>query len=192
MEANFRWAAITAFAPVAWGTSYFVTHEFLPAEYPLYGSIIRALPAGLLLLAITRQRPRGSWWWKAAVLGTLTMGAFFALVYVAAQLLPTSIASTVMAAAPVVMMLLAWAIVAERPRIAQLVGAGLGLGLVPRSVLQGSASRTELAVVDVADFSLKLDIWVVHSPQMGNLQRAADLLGDAIEGSFSRLARSPA
>ena len=127
MEANFRWAAITAIAPVAWGTSYFVTHEFLPAEYPLYGSIIRALPAGLLLLAITRQRPRGSWWWKAAVLGTLTMGAFFALVYVAAQLLPTSIASTVMAAAPVVMMLLAWAIVAERPRITQLVGAGVGI-----------------------------------------------------------------
>ena len=109
---------MTAVAPIAWGTNYFVTHRFLPAGSPLYGAAIRALPAGLLLLAVRRQRPHGSWWWKSTVLGTFNMGAFFALIYVAAQLLPTSVASTIMAASPVAMMLFAWLLLAERPRVA--------------------------------------------------------------------------
>lgn len=61
MEATFRWVAVTAIAPVVWGTTYFVTHQFLPADYPLYGAAIRALPAGLLLLLVYRKLPHGSW-----------------------------------------------------------------------------------------------------------------------------------
>lgn len=95
MEATVRWVGITAIAPVAWGTNYYVTHHFLPTDYPLYGAAIRALPAGLLLLLLRRRLPRGAWWWKSAILGILNVGAFFTLIYVAAQLLPTSVASTV-------------------------------------------------------------------------------------------------
>ncbi|CAN5313936.1 hypothetical protein BH10ACT7_BH10ACT7_14070 [soil metagenome] len=61
------------------------------------------------------------------MLGILTVGAFFVLVYVAAQLLPTSIASTVMATSPIVMMLFAWALLAQRPRVLPVVGAALGI-----------------------------------------------------------------
>jgi probable blue pigment (indigoidine) exporter len=130
-----RWSLVTAVAPVAWGSTYFVTHRFLPADYPLYGAAIRALPAGLLLLAVCRQLPRGSWWWRSLVLGTLNMGAFFALVYLAAQALPTSVASTIMATSPVAMMLAAWAILAERPRLLPLAGAGAGIAGVCLMVL---------------------------------------------------------
>jgi probable blue pigment (indigoidine) exporter len=137
MEATFRWVLITAIAPVAWGTTYFVTHRFLPAEYPLYGATIRALPAGLLLLLVCRKRPHGSWWWKSLVLGTLNMGAFFALVYLAAQMLPTSIASTIMATSPVAMMLLAWAALSEHPRTMHVAGAGIGVGGVCLMLLTG-------------------------------------------------------
>ncbi|WLQ40922.1 EamA family transporter [Streptomyces laculatispora] len=140
MEATLRWVLITAIAPVAWGTNYYVTHACLPADTPLYGAAIRALPAGLLLLAVRRERPRGSWWWKAAVLGVLNMGGFFALVYVAAQLLPTSTASTVMAASPVAMMLIAWALVAERPGLLPLLGAAAGIAGVCLMLLTGSVS----------------------------------------------------
>src|SRR2546421_8512107 len=94
MEATFRWVFVTAIAPVTWGATYFVTARFLPAEYPLYGAAIRALPAGLLLLLVRRRFPQGRWWWRSLVLGALNMGAFFALVYLAAQTLPVSIAST--------------------------------------------------------------------------------------------------
>ncbi|MFF2325108.1 MULTISPECIES: DMT family transporter [unclassified Streptomyces] len=140
MEATLRWVLITAIAPVAWGTNYFVTHAYLPAGHPLYGAVIRALPAGLLLLALRRQRPRGSWWWKSAVLGTLNMGGFFALVYIAAQLLPTSTASTVMATSPVVMMLIAWALLSERPRPLPSAGAVVGLGGVCLMLLTGAVA----------------------------------------------------
>lgn len=119
--------AVTAIAPIAWGSNYYVTHEFLPAGNPLYGALLRALPAGLLLLAVRPKLPTGGWWWRAFILGTLNVGAFFVLIYVAAQLLPTSVAATVMATSPVVMMLFAWAVLGAPPRTRQLVGAGLGI-----------------------------------------------------------------
>ncbi|MFE1559191.1 EamA family transporter [Streptomyces sp. NPDC058734] len=132
-----RWVALTAIAPVAWGTNYFVTHEFLPADRPLSGAALRALPAGLVLLALCRQRPRGAWWWRSAVLGLLNMSVFFVLVYAASQLLPTSVAATVMAVSPLTMMLIAWPLVSERPRTAHLAGAVTGLGGVCLMLLTG-------------------------------------------------------
>jgi probable blue pigment (indigoidine) exporter len=126
MEVKWRWLAVTAIAPIAWGSNYFVTRQFLPDDSPLWGAVIRALPAGLLLLALARERPRGSWWWKSLVLGTLNVGAFFVLIYLASQLLPTSVASTVMASSAAVLLLLAWPLLAERPALVSVLGAAVG------------------------------------------------------------------
>ncbi|MGW1189228.1 DMT family transporter [Streptomyces sp. NPDC002559] len=147
MEATVRWTLVTAIAPVAWGTNYFVTHEYLPTGHPLHGAAIRALPAGILLLALCRQLPRGAWWWKASVLGTLNMGSFFALVYLAAQLLPTSVASTIMAASPLVLMLLARVVIAERPRGLPLLGGGIGVVGVCLMLLTGTVNLDALGVL---------------------------------------------
>lgn len=137
VEDKWRWVLVTAIAPVAWGSTYYVTREFLPADAPLTGAALRALPAGLLLLVLARRLPRGSWWWKALVLGVLNTSGFFALVYLAAVLLPASIASVVMALGPVMMMLMAWLLIAERPRAAGLIGALLGVGGVALMLLSG-------------------------------------------------------
>ncbi|GAA4172999.1 DMT family transporter [Gryllotalpicola koreensis] len=126
MEDIKRWLPVAAIAPIAWGSTYFVTREFLPPD-PLWGAAIRALPAGLVLLAFVRRMPHGSWWWKSAVLGILNVGAFFVLVYAAAQLLPTSLASTIMASSPVALALIAWLIVGERPSGVRLAGAVVGV-----------------------------------------------------------------
>ncbi|MFF8694577.1 DMT family transporter [Streptomyces sp. NPDC015144] len=147
MEATVRWTLVTAIAPIAWGTNYFVTHEYLPAGHPLHGAVLRSLPAGILLLALRRRMPHGSWWWKSLVLGTLNMGSFFTLVYLAAQLLPTSIASTVMAASPLVLMVSAWAVVAERPRPLPLLGGTIGLAGVGLMLLTGTARPDALGVL---------------------------------------------
>ncbi|MFD3485764.1 EamA family transporter [Streptomyces sp. NPDC058665] len=147
MESTARWSLVTALAPIAWGTTYFVTQRYLPADHPLYGAAFRALPAGILLLALSRRLPHGALWWKALVLGILNMGAFFALVYIAAQLLPVSIASTVMATAPVVMMLLAWPLLAERPQILPVVGAGIGIAGVCVMLLTNATGIDPLGVL---------------------------------------------
>ncbi|MDC7122944.1 DMT family transporter [Cellulomonas fimi] len=145
-EKSLRWSLITAVAPLTWGTTYYVTKHALPADAPLWGAVLRALPAGLVLLLVVRRLPRGSWWWRSLVLGTLSMGAFFALIYVAAQLLPSSVASTVMATAPVVMMLVAWALLAQKPRVLALAGAGLGVIGVAAMLLTGGGEIRPLGV----------------------------------------------
>ena len=147
MEGNLRWILITAIAPIAWGTNYYVTRQFLPIEYPLWGAVLRALPAGLILLAIARRRPRGSWWWKSIVLGVLNVGAFFVLIYVAAQLLPSSVAATIMATSAAVIMLLAWPLLAERPRLVAVAGALIGFAGVCLMLLGGGGAINPLGVL---------------------------------------------
>ena len=127
MEDTLRWRLVTAIAPIAWGSNYYVTHRYLPAGTPLWGAAFRALPAGLLLLAFRRELPRADWWWRSAVLGVMNMGAFFVLIYVAAQRLPTSTASMVMANSPIALMLVAWLVVNERPRRQAVAGAIVGI-----------------------------------------------------------------
>ena len=147
MEVKLRWLLLTAIAPIAWGSTYFVTREFLPAGSPLWGSVIRALPAGILLLLIRPRLPHGSWWWKSFVLGALNMSGFFTLVYVAAQLLPTTIASTIMATSPVALTAFAWVLLAQRPVALSLIGAGLGVVGVVALLATGASEVNLLGVL---------------------------------------------
>lgn len=127
MEGRLRAALITAIAPLAWGGYYVVVRNVLPDDVPLFGAAVRALPAGLVLMLITRTLPKGAWWWKSAVISLLTMVGFLILIYVAGARLPSSIASTVMALNPVVMMLLSLLLLKQRLRRVALLGAAAGL-----------------------------------------------------------------
>ncbi|WP_234384436.1 EamA family transporter [Streptomyces sp. MMG1121] len=124
--------ALTALAPASWGTTYAVTTRLLPPGHPLFAGLMRALPAGLLALAITRVLPRGEWWWRTAVLGALNIGAM-PLLFVAAERLPGGVAATLGAAQPLLVAGLAMALLHERPsawRLAWAVTGVLGVGLV--------------------------------------------------------------
>lgn len=137
MEDTFRDSVITAIAPVAWGSTYFVTAQFLPPDDALWGGVLRALPIGLLMVAVRRRLPWGAWWWRTALLGSLTIGAFFWLIYVAAVRLPSGLASTLMATSPIVLMLMAWPIVGERPRRLPVIGGIAGFVGVTLLVTRG-------------------------------------------------------
>ncbi|MEU7649480.1 EamA family transporter [Streptomyces huasconensis] len=104
---------LTAVTPVVWGTTYVVTTEFLPRGHPLFAGLLRALPAGLIALALTRTLPRGTWWGKAAVLGVLNIGLCFPLLFVAAERLPGGVAATLAAIQPLVVAVLAVAVLSE-------------------------------------------------------------------------------
>lgn len=137
---------VTAIAPIAWGSTYVVTRAVLPAE-PLWGAVLRALPAGLLLLLLSRRRPHGPWWWRSAVLGILNTGGFFALVYAVAQRLPSGIAATVMAASPLVMMAAARVVLGQRPRAIALAGGVAGVAGVALMLFGGDAPVDPLGIV---------------------------------------------
>ncbi|WP_433492205.1 EamA family transporter [Nocardia grenadensis] len=126
-------AALTAFAPVAWGTTYIVTTELLPPGHPFFAGLLRALPAGLIALAITPTLPRGAWWGRATVLGVLNIGLLFPLLFIAAERLPGGVAATLAAAQPLVVALLAVAVLHESPsgwRMAWGTTGLVGVGLV--------------------------------------------------------------
>lgn len=130
---------VTALTPMAWGTTYAVTTEFLPADRPLLGGVLRALPAGLLLVALTRRLPRGDWWWRSAVLGALNIGVFFALLFVSAYRLPGGMAAVLGAAQPLVVAGLTVLLLAERVALRTVVAAVVGAGGVALAVLTASA-----------------------------------------------------
>ncbi|GLW59053.1 EamA family transporter [Kitasatospora phosalacinea] len=125
--------ALTALAPAVWGTTYVVTTELLPPGHPMFAALLRALPAGLIALALTRTLPRGNWWGKAAVLGVLNIGLFLPLLFTAAERLPGGVAATLGAAQPMVVALLAVPVLRQRLS-ARRLGWGLvgvlGVGLV--------------------------------------------------------------
>lgn len=141
MKENQRWMLIACYAPIVWGAAYYVTKTFLPADSPIWGAAFRALPAGILLLLVSRKLPQGSWWWRSLVLGSLNMGYFFLAVYIAAVLLPSSTAATVMALGPMVMMLFGWILLRDKPKTLAIIGAGLGFAGV---ALMVSGSQLEI------------------------------------------------
>lgn len=134
---------LTALAPIAWGTTYLVTTELLPAGHPLFAGLLRSLPAGLLAIAISRRLPHGDWWWKALVLGALNIGAFFPLLFLAAERLPGGVAAAVAGAQPLIVLALGALVLQERIRPMTAAAAVAGAGGVALVVV-GPAAQLDL------------------------------------------------
>lgn len=107
--------ALTAIAPLTWGTTYIVATEFLPPGHPLLVAALRSLPIGLLLTLTFRKLPQGIWWWRILILGGLNIGVFQALLFVAAYRLPGGVAATAGAIQPLLVVLFSWLILQEKP-----------------------------------------------------------------------------
>jgi len=124
---------LTALAPCVWGSTYIVTTELLPADHPLTAAVIRVLPVGIIMLAMTRALPVGHWWWRLMVLGMLNIGVFQALLFIAAYRLPGGVAATLGAVQPLVVVLLSWFMLkAPHSRLTWIAAIGglIGVGLL--------------------------------------------------------------
>lgn len=147
-----RWTGIARYtavlAPAVWGSTYLVTTEVLPEGRPMFAGLVRALPAGLLLLLFARgSLPRGEWIWRSLVLGTLNIGLFFFLLFVAAYRLPGGIAAMVGSVQPLIVIGLSAAVLGTSIRLIH-IGASL-LGTVG-VVLLLARSAIHLDAVGVA------------------------------------------
>jgi len=140
---------LTSLAPLLWGTSYWVTTEFLPPNRPLLSAVLRVVPAGLLFVAVSRWFPPREWWGKIVVLGLLNFGVFFALLFEAAYRLPGGVGSTLGGLGPLFIAFLAWPILGIRPRVKTLVVGVIGIAGVALLVLGPGARWDALGIVAV-------------------------------------------
>lgn len=145
--------ALTALAPLIWGSSYIVTTQFLPNLDPLTISVLRALPAGLLLLCLVRQLPQGHWVWKMFVLGALNFAVFWSLLFYAAYRLPGGVAAVMGALQPFVVIFAARVLLGSQIKLLSLV-----------SVAAAAAGVALLVLTPQAD----LDLWGVVAGLAGS------------------------
>ncbi|ELV8592775.1 EamA family transporter [Vibrio fluvialis] len=159
--------ALTAIAPIVWGSTYIVTTEALPPESPLIASTIRSLPAGVLLVLISRAWPTGLWWLRMAVLGFLNIGLFFYCLFFAATYLPGGMASMVMSIQPVIVMIMSWYLLSANFSSQQLIASGLGILGVGLLVLNSSAELNIEGMLTAILGTLSMALGVVLTKKWG-------------------------
>jgi len=137
---------LTAAAPAVWGSTYIVTTELLPANYPLTVALLRALPAGLLLLLIVRRLPERAWWGRIFVLGALNFSILWAMLFVAAYRLPGGVAATITSVQPLFVVFLASFFLGSAVRALSVAAAVVGIGGVALLVLTPNAALDALGI----------------------------------------------
>ena len=162
---------ITALAPMVWGSTYLVTEALLPPGLPLTAAVLRALPAGLLLLLVVRRLPRGSWWWKALVLGGLNIGVFFALLFVAAYRLPGGVAATVGAVQPLIVAGLATWVLKDRLSLKVVLAGITGAAGVALLVLSSQARLDTVGVLAALGGAVSMAAGVVLAKKWGKAEK---------------------
>ncbi|GAA2965884.1 EamA family transporter [Actinokineospora diospyrosa] len=143
-------AGVTALAPAIWGSTYLVTTELLPPDRPLLAATVRALPAGLILLAFVRTMPVGIWIWRSLVLGTLNIGAFNFLLFVAAYRLPGGVAAIIMTAQPMLVLVLAALVIGDKIRFVHVLACVLGVAGVMLLVFKAANALDPVGVAAAA------------------------------------------
>jgi len=167
--------AVTALAPAVWGSTYVVTTHMLPDGHPLFAALMRALPAGIIALLVTRRLPTGSWWWKSLVLGTLNMGVFFPLLFIAAQHLPGGVAATLGAAQPIFIAGLAVWVLGERLSRWRMLWGIIGMIAVAMVVLRPGAAIDLTGVMAGLAGAVSMATGVVLTKRWGKPEGASPL-----------------
>lgn len=134
-----RWAYVAAITPVIFGTTYLLTTQFLPPGRPLLAALMRSLPTGLVLVAVTRSWPPRGWWGRFVLLSVLYCSAFFPLHFVAAYLLPGGVASVINSITPLIVIGLSVPLLHTRIRTIDVVAGCLGILGVGLLVLRSTA-----------------------------------------------------
>ena len=142
-----RTLLLTALAPAIWGSSYIVTTAMLPGHSPLLVALLRALPAGLLLLMLVRRLPPLNWLPRLAVLGALNFSLFWTLLFVSAYRLPGGVAATLGAVQPLIVVFLSALLLKSQIRAAAIAAALLSIAGVALLVLTPAAKLDTLGVL---------------------------------------------
>lgn len=145
-----RHSALAVLVAVVWGVNFVVIDEGLSGFPPVLLVSLRFVLVALPLVFLV-PRPRASW--RAVVgVGTFMSLCQFSLLYVALHLgMPAGLASLVLQAQVVFTLVLAAAVLGERPTRRQVLGAGVGMtGLAVVAVGHGVSAPVLPLLVTVA------------------------------------------
>ncbi len=153
---------LTALAPAIWGSTYIVTSQFLPPDRPFIAALLRVLPAGIALLLWSRRFPLRSEWWKLIITGILNIGAFQALLFIAAYRLPGGLAAVIGAIQPLLVMLLAWSVDRQRSPWVAVLSACAGIVGMAMLLLspQTALDPLGIAAAFLGAISMALGTWL--------------------------------
>lgn len=159
--------AAAALAPILWGTTYLVTTELLPPDRPMTASVLRAVPAGLLLLLIAPGVPAKGWRLKTATLGVLNIGLFFPMLFVAAYRLPGGIAAVVGSAQPLVIVAISAIFGWGRTRPVQVGWAALAVVGVSLTAVSGTIRLDAIGLAAAVVGAVSMAIGVALTKRWG-------------------------
>lgn len=158
-----------ACGPMLWGTTYIVFTQTLPTESPLLVSALRALPAGLLLLLLVRRLPSPAILLPVTLMGLANIGLFFALLMISAARLPGGVTATLAACQPLLVSLLAWPLLGQRPGFNRILLAVVGMAGVGLMVLDGGFAFDPVGVVAGMGAALSMALGIVLTDRWRNL-----------------------
>lgn len=164
-----RTILITLLGPMLWGTTYAVFTETLPVSHPLLTGALRALPAGLILLALNPRIPPLAALKRHAVIGISNIGLFFALLFVAASRMPGGLAATLGAIQPLVVVLISAWLIGRAPHPVQILAGIAGLIGVGLLVLSPEATPDPIGVAAAIGGALSMSIGTILIDRWGRM-----------------------
>lgn len=164
-----RWLIIGAFSAtyIIWGSTYMFNYWAIDTIPPFLMSGMRFFVAGILLYAwgVWKKEPVPSAkeWGNAALIGNLFLSVGTGLAVWALQWLDTGVTSILVAFDPLLIMLLLWLLVGQKPRGMAIIGAFVAIGGMSLLIDQPQFRDSEGAQWGLMAMVVALFSWAIAS-----------------------------
>jgi len=164
-----RWLVIGAFAAtyIIWGSTYMFNYWAIDTIPPFFMSGMRFFVAGLLLYAwgIYKKEPIPTTkeWGNTALIGNLFLSIGTGLAVWALQWLDTGVTSLLVAFDPLLIMLLLWLLVGQKPRGMAIIGAFVAIAGMSLLIDQPQFTDSEGAKWGLMAMAVALFSWAIAS-----------------------------
>lgn len=189
---DFKDTLLTMITPMLWGSTYMITAVFIPIDRPIFVALMRGLPIGLLLLLFYRKFPKGIWLFRSILLGSLNIGIFFLLLFIAAYRLPGGIASIVGSVQPVFIIFLSWIILKEKPTSNSFLAIGMIFVGVFFLFFKQQAAIDPIGVIAALIGSALMSLGVVLTKYWGKPEGVSQMVFTSWQLFFGSLILIPA
>ncbi|MFA0195162.1 DMT family transporter [Vibrio sp. 10N.222.55.E8] len=134
-------------APLLWGTTYAVLTTFFKGWSPFALAVWRALPAGVILLALKPTMPTKQELPWLLLIGLLNIALFFGLLFAAALYLPSTLVGVGMIVLPVIGIVVMAATHKIHPSKVQFISSAILIVAASYLFLTSSASISLISVI---------------------------------------------